>query len=274
MDRYGGNGLALKIVGETIRQVYAGDIGAFLADALPHYGAVFGGIRRLLDVQMERLSSVEHDVLRHLAVEREPVSLTELLRDMASKTSGRTVVEAIETLRRRSLVERSDQGATSVADRRGMAFTLQSLVLEYVTDRLVETAADEIGRGEPVLLAQQPIIKAQAKDYVRQAQERLIGRSILKQLTAQRGDDEAAQRLLALLDNWRGRPPAEQGHAPGNVVNLLRLLRATCVVWTSRAWQFGRPILRTWMPRMHGWWMPTSPRVSWRKPSISPIRSP
>ena len=28
--RYGGNGLALKIVGETIRQIYDGDVGAFL----------------------------------------------------------------------------------------------------------------------------------------------------------------------------------------------------------------------------------------------------
>ena len=83
MDRYGGNGLALKIVGETIRQVYDGDVAAFLADAIATYGTVFGGIRRLLDVQIERLSPVEHDVLTRLAVEREPISLAELSRDMA-----------------------------------------------------------------------------------------------------------------------------------------------------------------------------------------------
>ncbi|MBV9582568.1 MAG: helix-turn-helix domain-containing protein, partial [Chloroflexi bacterium] len=65
--RYDGNGLALKIVGETIRQVYAGHVDEFLADALANSGAVFGGIRRLLDVQMERLSSVEYEVLRQLA---------------------------------------------------------------------------------------------------------------------------------------------------------------------------------------------------------------
>ncbi len=227
VDHYGGNGLALKIVGETIRQLYAGDVGAFLADALANYGAVFGGIRRLLDVQMERLSSVEHEVLRQLAVQREPVSLAELTLVMAPGRSGGVVIEAIETLRRRSLVERGDQGATRAPSQtpRGMAFTLQSLVLEYVTDRLVETAADEVKRGELVLLVQGPIIKAQAKDYIRQAQERLIGAPILQQLTAQHEEGEAAQRLLALLDDRRGRPPAEQGHAPGNLVNLLRLLR-------------------------------------------------
>jgi hypothetical protein len=40
------------------------------------------------------------------------------------------------------------------------------MVLEYVTDRLVEHAADEIGSGRPVLLAEQALVKAQAQDYV------------------------------------------------------------------------------------------------------------
>ncbi|MBV9581712.1 MAG: WD40 repeat domain-containing protein, partial [Chloroflexi bacterium] len=216
VDRYDGNGLALKIVGETIRQVYAGHVDEFLADALANSGAVFGGIRRLLDVQMERLSSVEYEVLRQLAVEREPISVTQLSREMEPATRRGVVIEAIEALRRRSLVERGDQGAT---------FTLQSMVLEHVTEQLVETAADEITRGEPVLLVELPLIKAQAKDYVRQMQERLIGGPILQRMTSQYGDREAVQRLQELLNAYRRRTPAEQGYAPGNLVNLLRLLR-------------------------------------------------
>jgi WD40 repeat protein len=214
VDRYGGNGLALKMVGETIRQVFEGDVAVFLGDAT--YGAVFGGIRRLLDVQAERLSHTERDVLRRMAVEREPMSLVELTRDMAPGTGPTTVLEAVETLRRRSLVERANRGAT---------FTLQSLVLEYVTDRLVETVADEITRGEALTLVEQPLIKAQAKDYVRQTQERLIGAPILQRLTAQHTASGTERRLLAFLDLWRGLPAAEQGYGPGSVVNLLRLLR-------------------------------------------------
>ena len=99
------------------------------------------------------------------------------------------------------------------------------MVLEYVTDRLVETAANEIERGRPVLLVEQPLIQAQAKDYVRQTQERLLGTPLLQRLTAHHGADGTAQRLLALLEGWRGRPEAEQGYAPGNLVNLLRVLR-------------------------------------------------
>src|SRR5262249_50970566 len=126
-----------------------------------------------------------------------------------------TIIDAIETLRRRSLVERAEGEAT---------FTLQSMVLEYFTDRLVETVAGEIERGQPVLLIELPLSKARAKDYVRQTQERLVGAPIIQQLKTDLTDSGPEQRLLALLDGWRGRPPAEQGYGPGNAVNLLRLL--------------------------------------------------
>src|SRR6185503_10636994 len=87
-----------------------------------------------------------------------------------------------------------------------------------------ETAADEIERRLPVLLIEQPLIQAQAKEYVRQTQERLIGTSIVRQLMV-RGTEETQRQLLALLESWRGRPTSEQGYGPGNVINLLRLLR-------------------------------------------------
>jgi WD40 repeat protein/transcriptional regulator with XRE-family HTH domain len=214
VERYGGNGLALKIVGETIRQIFDGDVPAFLEEAAATYGTVFGGIRRLLDAQAERLSPVEQEVLTRLAVEREPISLAELSREMAPTLGRGAIVECIETLRRRSLVERGERGAT---------FTLQSMVLEYVTDRLVETATDEIGRGQTRFLVEQPLIKAQAKEFVRQIQERLIGGAILQRLES--GLPSGTGDLLALLDGWRGRPTQQQGYGPGNVVNLLRLQR-------------------------------------------------
>jgi WD40 repeat protein len=113
-------------------------------------------------------------------------------------------------------VERGDHGAT---------FTLQSMVLEYVTDRLVETGAEEIERGRPLVLVGQPLIKAQAKEYVRQTQERLIGTPMLQRLKAHLDERGTEQRLLLLLERWRGRPSEDQGSGPGNVVNLLRLLR-------------------------------------------------
>jgi transcriptional regulator with XRE-family HTH domain len=128
--RYGGNGLALKIVGETIRRVYDGDLAAFLG-ATASSGAVFGGIRRLLDAQLQRLTPAEHDVLTRLAVEHGPIGLAELVRDMAPSLGRSAVIDAIERLRRRSLVERGERGGT---------FTLQSMVFEYVADWRGDTA--------------------------------------------------------------------------------------------------------------------------------------
>jgi WD40 repeat protein len=212
---FGGNGLALKIVSATIVQVYEGDIAAFVLDLISTPGAVFGGIRRLLEGQLERLSSIEHDVLRRLAIERDPLSLKELVEEMPPRATVTGLIEAIETLRRRSLVEPGERGAT---------FTLQSMVLEYVTDRLVETVADEIECARPRLLAELPLVKAQARDYIRETQERLIGTPILERLKAKHDIQEVERMLLALLEGWRTQRRAEQGYGPGAVVNLLRLL--------------------------------------------------
>jgi WD40 repeat protein/transcriptional regulator with XRE-family HTH domain len=214
--RYGGNGLALKVVGESIRQVFDGDISSFLEEA--GASAVFGGIRRLLAEQLDRSSPLEQHVLRLLAVQREPVSIAEMLAIVRSNAGRGVVLEAIEALRRRSLLERS-------VTARPTAFTLQSVVLEQVTDRLVEEVADEIAGAQPDQLLEQPLIQAQAKDYVRQTQERLIGEPVLQRLKTDYGVVRTEQLLLALLDGWRGRPPAAQGYGPGNVVNLLRLGR-------------------------------------------------
>ena len=211
--RFGGNGLALKVAGERIRELFGGDIGSFLKES-----GVFGGIRRLLTEQVERSSALEQLVLRVLAVEREPVRLSALL-DILGPRSGRAaVLEAVEALRRRSLVERAEISGAG-------GFSLQSVVLEYATDWLVETVSNEISSVQPVILVEQPLTQALAKDYVRQSQERLIGVPILQRLNAQHGEAQTDQRLVGLLGGWRGRRAAEQGYGPGNVVNLLRLRR-------------------------------------------------
>ncbi len=61
---------------------------------------------------------------------------------------------------------------------------------------------------------------------MRHSQEQLIATPLLEWLASTSGGAALAeQQLLALLDSWRGQPPAEQGYGPGNLINLLRLLR-------------------------------------------------
>jgi len=216
VERYGGNSLALKIVGETIRSVFGGDIRSFLTET--GSGLVIGGIKRLLAEQFARSSPLEQEVLGALAVARECVTIGDLMADLGPRTGRAALVEAIEALRYRSLVERAETDGSP-------AFTLQSVVLEYVTERLVESVSDEVRRGEPAQLIVHPLIQAQARDYVRQSQERLIGEPILAALRAPLGPQETESLLLELIHKWRGTSRVHQGFGPGNAVNLLRLLR-------------------------------------------------
>jgi hypothetical protein len=192
VERYGGNPLALHVVGETISSVFDGEIAAFLAQEI----AVFGGIRHLLDEQVARLSALEQAVLAWLAVEREPIGLRELAADLGLGVTRAQVVEVVEALRRRSLLEPGGRGV----------FTLQPVVLEYMTARLLAQGSREVLAGEPALLVSHALVKAQSKDYVRRSQEQLIVQPLLEQLGASAGSAAAAERrLLALLDGWRGR---------------------------------------------------------------------
>ena len=75
IESYAGNPLALKIVTQTIVDLFAGQIAPFLEQGT----VVFGGVRELLGEQYTRLSAVEQTVLLWLAIAREPVSLEELL---------------------------------------------------------------------------------------------------------------------------------------------------------------------------------------------------
>src|SRR5260370_33382928 len=94
--------------------------------------------------------------------------LGDLIADMGPRVARGAVLEAIEALRRRSLVERADAPGRT-------AFALQSVVLEYVTERLVAAVVDELSLARPGQLGDQPLIQAQAKESVRQTQGRLSG---------------------------------------------------------------------------------------------------
>jgi hypothetical protein len=211
--RYGGNPLALKAVGEAIGQVTAGDIAAFLADSV----ASFGSVRRLLDGQLDRLSELERSLLSRLAVARGPVGLAELVADLGPAVGRAEALEALEALGRRSFLERGERRAT---------LTLQPVVLEYATERLIAQVGAEVLAGRPVLLRSHALFKATADDHAGRSQERSIAAPLLERLVTACGTaDEVERRLLGLLRGWQGQPPAAQAYGPDNAVSLLRLLR-------------------------------------------------
>src|SRR6266702_3663850 len=107
---------------------------------------LFGSIAQLLQEQWERLSALEQTLLWWLAILREPVTLEELQAVLVAPLAHAQILEAVDGLRRRSLVERGQRAGS---------FTLQSVVLEDVTGRLVRTASQEIVQERLQLLREQ-----------------------------------------------------------------------------------------------------------------------
>ncbi|MFN6494531.1 NB-ARC domain-containing protein [Nostoc sp. DedQUE03] len=207
IEKYSGNPLALKLVSEPIRELFGGDIAAFLAQG----EIIFGDTRNLLDQQFERLSEIEKEIIYWLAIKRELVSIDELLNDIVRPLTKREVMEALESLRRRSLIEQ-----------RTALFTLQSVVMEYMIDRLVEQVYHEITTGEIELFNSHALIEATTKDYIRNTQISLILKPIIERLStffrcSKKNIDNQLSKILWYLQHL----PQTPGYAGGNLLNIL-----------------------------------------------------
>jgi WD40 repeat protein len=215
IDFYKGNPLALKIISTTIKEVFDGSISEFLANG----SVIFGRVRDLLDQQFTRLSDLEREVMYWLAINREPVSISELREDVVSLESPPKLIEAVQSLVRRSLIEKATPTPT-LTEKSAALFTLQPVVMEYLTDRLIEQVCKEIQTGKIKLFNSHALIKATAKDYVREAQVRLI----LNPIAAIVGGQDIAP-LQQILSTLREESPRKPGYAGGNILNLLCYLK-------------------------------------------------
>ena len=217
VEHYAGNPLALKIAATTIQEVFDGNTAEFLEQGV----TIFGDISDLLNQQFERISELEKQVMYWLAINREWMELRELREDIIPTIPQRTLLEAVESLQVRSLIEK-----------RAASFTQQPVVMEYMSDRLVEQVSEEIVTGNLALFDRHALIKAQTKDYLRTAQTNLILKPIAEQLLARLGSKEQLHRhLQQLLSTLRSRPARQPSYGAGNLINLLRHLELDLSDW-------------------------------------------
>lgn len=216
VERYSGNPLALKIVATTIYDLFSNDIEEFLSQ-IQESTAVYGDIRTLLDQQFNRLSQLEKQVMYLLAIRREYVSLTEIKEDLQTTETTIKILEAVESLLRRSLIEKEENASR---------FGLQSVVMEYVNEQLTEQAVQEIIQKKNwEFINTYPLMKARSLDYIRHTQERLILEPVKQKLLNVFGTEtELESYLRRILDNLQQEPLPKKGYAAGNLVNLLRQL--------------------------------------------------
>ncbi|MEH1915177.1 NB-ARC domain-containing protein [Nostoc sp.] len=215
IEHYAGNPLALKIVATTIQDVFDGNITEFLQQDT----AVFGDIRDILEQQFERLSDLEKEIMYWLAINRESMALSELRDDIISPVPQAKLLEALESLGRRSLIEKA---TPTLFEKTVSLFTLQPVVMEYVTTNLIELICEEIATQNIDLFTSKALIKATAKEYVRDTQIRLIIKPVIDGLlTAFRSKKNLENHLAQILATLREISPLEQSYTAGNVFNLL-----------------------------------------------------
>ncbi len=212
-NHYAGNPLALNIVASGVQELFDGD----LKELFPYMQQgwlQFDDINDILARQFDRLSMAEQEVMYWLAINREPVSHVELMEDIVSVTVKQQLLDALKSLARRCLIERNEK-----------RWLLQPVVMEYVTNRLIQQVCHEVVQQDYALLNSHALLKAQGKDYVRQAQSSLILQPLLAALTTQLGSQKNIEfQLRQILEQLRIKAPLQPGYTAGNILNLLREL--------------------------------------------------
>jgi WD40 repeat protein len=211
--QYQGNPLALQLVASTIKKTFHNNITDFLATP-----SIFGHIEALLSSQFDRLSPTETSIMYWLAIHREPISPSALVNDILN-TPLKTIIAVIDSLLDRSLIQSTDQG-----------FTLQNVVMEYVTDRFIHHINQELANHQFDLFSTHAIMQATAKEYIRATQQRLLLEPIINHLGGHQHPQIIEQKLCAIIDHFRQTQSNTKisentnsliGYAIGNVINLL-----------------------------------------------------
>ena len=208
---YNYNPLAVKIIATSVKEIFDGDIELYLKqDTL-----IWGDIHRLLAQQFERLSHLEQIIMYWLAINRSWTSISELKEDINPKFQDANLLEALESLCRRSLIEKQTG-----------RFTQQAVVMEYVTNRLIKKIVNEVSVSQFSLFTSHALIKTTTKDYIKESQIRLILEPVAKRIREKLGSKKIIlQCIQNILEMLREKQSFSQNYGVGNLINLANYLQ-------------------------------------------------
>jgi WD40 repeat protein len=208
---YYGNPLALELAANHIQEVFGGNISQFLQEGKP----VFDDLRDLLNWHFERTSEPEKEIMYWLAINREPISLSELKDDILLPEAKERVTDTLQSLTRRLPLERSATG-----------FTLQPVLIEYITEVFIQQICEEIRTQNLELFNKHALLKALSKDYIRETQTRLFLKPIIDKLMNILGSyTNLEAQLSQILESLRKEFSLQSGYVAGNILNLLCQLK-------------------------------------------------
>jgi WD40 repeat protein len=212
---YNGNPLALELAAQHIQAVFAGDLAGFLGFEQP----VFQDLQQLLDWHLNRLTELEREVLYWLAIHREPVTIQALQADLVSPVARKQLPQTLQSLGRQLPLEKS-----------GSTWTLQPVLMEHLSDRLIEAFVAELSGGQLQQCQRYALLQAQAQDYVRDSQRRILLQPVQQRLVeVLRGQPQVEQQLRHCLEQMRRQAPRQPGYGGGNIFNLLGQMQAPIV---------------------------------------------
>ncbi|MEC4805108.1 MAG: NB-ARC domain-containing protein [Jaaginema sp. PMC 1079.18] len=218
---YSGNPLALKSITTMIREVFNGNIGAFL-----HQNTIVLGdrLRTLLAQQINRLSDLEMEILYWFAIAQEPLSLNQLRAALLFPPSQSRLFEYLAALERRSLLDK-------IINSQATLFTLQPLVMKYAIEKFVEQSCQEI---QTVLNTQEISNFRVFKNHRLNPQTPATGRyppaRILQrlknnlQMDLRCDETQIARQLLLILPLLQHQSPLTVGYTAANLRELLVIL--------------------------------------------------
>lgn len=208
---YRGNPLALKIAAGMIKETWHNDVDQFLAEIKQR--EELGGIEATLDRQFCQLPDLAQTVMYWLAVNRKPISVKQLCADIADFTLEQEILNALDFLERQSLIEKETE-----------QFTLQPLVMEWVTQRLIDCMIEEFQDTTklPKLFNRHALVKAQSKDYIQTNQRQLILQPLFDQLLEIYPLEQLKNRCFQLMSAVRETAPLQCGYLAANAIALLR----------------------------------------------------
>jgi WD40 repeat protein len=205
-----GNPLYLRIVANTILHSFNSQIDSFLAADRYTYGKII----RVLQDQLKRLSTVEKLVVYHLAIGRESLPLANLARHFQPLGYSSRLLPAIDSLQQRSLIEVTQS----------QNYTLQNVVMEFVTAALTEELTTEIAQDRELFFFNSlALYPASSPTYVREIQRRLILQPLVIELGLGEDRNETIDYCNQLRRSWAGVRLAP-GYAIGNIINILMFL--------------------------------------------------
>jgi DNA polymerase III delta prime subunit len=131
INLFQGHPFALNIIASTIKELFEGDVVQFVQ--LTWSTLNLQDLRELVEVQFERLSFQEKQIMYWLAIAQAPVSFAELRSRFPNSETSSNLLDALKSLKWRSLMES-----------KGGGYGLQPVVIRYVTHHIIQQVCQEI----------------------------------------------------------------------------------------------------------------------------------